>query len=625
MLLKFNIFIFCAVLFYSSFLFSQFNNVQISKPGSNAPEEVTIAINRQNPQEMAAGANIHVYYNSSDAGNTWTQNNLFSTFGVWGDPCVIYDTTGNLYFGHLSNPQSGEWIDRIVVQKSTNNGGTWDTGTGIGWNFPKNQDKEWMAVDRTVSINAGNIYLAWTEFDTYGSSISTDSTRILFSRTTDEGVSWSEAIRISDIGGDAVDKDNTVEGAVPAVAPNGDVYLSWAGPLGLVFDKSTDGGLTFGNDKIVTNIPGGWDFGIPGISRANGLPVTACDNSDSPYRGNIYINWSDQRNGTDNTDIFIMKSTDAGATWSDVIKVNDDDTESQQFFTWMSVDETSGNIYVVYYDRRATTGVYTDVYLARSTDGGDTFNNYQISNESFLPNRNVFFGDYINVDAYNGVIRPIWMRMDNNILSVWTALLNDSLFNTTITNFSTEPIIFDVNISWINNDSNVQSFDIERKYQNEIVWSTIANILPDTANNYPNFTYTDQNLAAGQYVYRIKQINNDSTYSYTKVKTVFVMGALGVDENKLPIGFVLRQNYPNPFNPSTVISFKLPKRMYVKLEVFNMLGQKISTLLNGYKTAGNHEAIFDTGALGRELSSGIYIYSLTADEYHISRKMEILK
>jgi hypothetical protein len=94
-------------------------------------------------------------------------------------------------------------------------------------------------------------------------------------------------IRISDSGGDCVDSDNTVEGAVPSVGPNGEVYIVWAGPLGLVFDKSTDGGLTFGKDKVIGNMPGGWDFAIDGLDRANGMPVTGVDLSNGPNKGTL--------------------------------------------------------------------------------------------------------------------------------------------------------------------------------------------------------------------------------------------------------------------------------------------------------------------------------------------------
>ncbi len=413
------------IFFYAFSIFAQYRNVQINNPESKNPNEVTIAINPKDPAKMAAGANINYIYSSSDSGKTWSESLLSSSLGVWGDPSVIYDLNGNLYFAHLSNPATGHWVDRIVVQKSVDNGANWNDGAGIGFKpEPFVQDKEWLGVDYTNSPYKNSIYVAWTEFDNYGSYDQNDSSRILFARSTD-GLSWSSPVRISDHGGNSADDGNTVEGAVPAIGPNGEVYISWAGPLGIMFDKSTDGGQTFGSDIFVTSQPGGWDFNIPGIQRCNGMPITACDISNSPYKGNIYINWSDQRNGEDNTDIFFIKSTDGGKTWGSVVKVNNDKTTRHQFFSWMDVDPITGYIYIVFYDRRNTSGTETEVYLARSKDGGATFENFRISENSFDPVATKFFGDYVDIAAYNGTVRPIWMAMNNKVMSVWTALIND--------------------------------------------------------------------------------------------------------------------------------------------------------------------------------------------------------
>ena len=408
-------------------IFAQYPNIQVSDVGSYDPEEVTIAINPTNPLNLAAGANIDYHYYSFDGGLTWTETRLTSSLGVWGDPCVVFDAEGNLYFGHLSNPPSkvGYWIDRIVVQRSTDGGKTWDAGTGVGFTSPKNQDKEWLAVDLTNSLYRNRKYMAWTEFDQYGSSIPSDSSRILFSYANE--VQWADPIRISDKGGDCLDDDNTVEGAVPAVGLDGEVYISWSSPLGILFDKSLDGGVRFGNDIFVTDQPGGWAFEVPGISRCNGFPVTACDISDSPYRGAIYIMWSDQRNGTDDTDVFLIKSNDGGETWGETKQVNDGDSGRHQFFPWMTVDPKTGIIYIVFYDRRNTTGNATEVWVAKSTDGGETFKNFKVSQSSFDPTANIFFGDYTNIAAYNGMVYPIWMRMDGNKLSVWTAIISDTV------------------------------------------------------------------------------------------------------------------------------------------------------------------------------------------------------
>jgi hypothetical protein len=405
-------------------LMAQFENVRVTDPRSNDPEEVTVAINPANPLNLVAGANLRYYYYSLDGGKLWQQKLL--PIGTYGDPCVIFDANGRVYYAHLtdSRPIGQGWIDRMTIHRSSNGGQTWFDSVTVGLNGTKAQDKEWLASDMTQSSFRGNLYMAWTEFDVYGSANPQDSTRILFSRSTDGGTTWSSPVRISDKGGDCVDSDNTVEGAVPAVGPNGEVYVAWAGPRGMEFDKSTDGGITFGNDVAVTSMPGGWDFNVSGIYRCNGLPVTACDVSNSPYRGTVYINWSDQRNGVDNTDIYLVKSTNGGQTWGPVKRVNDDAGTRQQFFTWMTIDQTTGNIFVIFYDRRNTVGDSTDVYVARSVDGGETFANFKVSQSSFKPVSSIFFGDYTNIAAMNGKVFPIWMRMDGTALSVWTALID---------------------------------------------------------------------------------------------------------------------------------------------------------------------------------------------------------
>jgi hypothetical protein len=410
---------------------AQYPNIRVSHPASTDPEEVTIAINPRNPLNLAAGANLNYYYYSMDGGYTWEEGIMTSSsFGVWGDPSVIFDVYGNLYYAHLSNPPDsvGYWIDRIVVQKSTDGGITWNDGAGIGYNPPKNQDKEWLGTDLTDSPYRGNLYVAWTEFDQIFNPDPNDSSRILFSRSTDRGETWSDPVRLSERGGNCLDSDDTVEGAVPAVGPNGEVYTTWSGPLGLMFDRSTDGGVTFGEDIFVTSQPGGWDFDIPGILRCNGFPITACDISNSQYRGNVYVSWSDQRNGTDDTDVFFITSTDGGETWGDVVRVNDDSGAAHQFFNWMTVDPFTGIIYLVFYDRRSTAGNATEVYGAKSEDGGATFTNFKISESPFTPHQSVFFGDYINIAAWNGTIYPIWAKMDELSgydLSVWTSVIEE--------------------------------------------------------------------------------------------------------------------------------------------------------------------------------------------------------
>ena len=91
--------------------------------------------------------------------------------------------------------------------------------------------------------------------------------------------------------------------------------------------------------------------------------------------------------------------------------------------------------------------------------------------------------------------------------------------------------------------------------------------------------------------------------------------------NSVPPQFRLEQNYPNPFNPSTKISFSIPKESKVRIDVYNILGQGVRTLLNENKTTGNYTISFNAG----NLPSGIYLYSIIADNFVQTKKMILLK
>jgi hypothetical protein len=94
----------------------------------------------------------------------------------------------------------------------------------------------------------------------------------------------------------------------------------------------------------------------------------------------------------------------------------------------------------------------------------------------------------------------------------------------------------------------------------------------------------------------------------------------------LPETYDLAQNYPNPFNPQTKISFSLPNSGAVKLDVYNVLGQRVRSLVNATLPAGFHEVTFDSrDDRGQELASGVYFYRLQTNGYEYSRKMLLLK
>lgn len=499
-----------AVFFITLSTFGQYENIVISN--IYGPNEPSISMNPRNPDLLLAGANTNSYYYSIDGGHNWTRGTLTSAEnGVWGDPCIIVDTAGAFYFLHLSNPASGNWIDRIVSQKYDILANEWTTDSYMGLNGTKAQDKEWAVVDSATNT----IYVTWTQFDQYGTSAPDKFSNILFSKSTDAGTTWTPAIQINQVSGDCVDSDNTTEGAVPAVGPEGQVYVAWSGPAGIVFDRSLDGGETWLEEDIfISDQPGGWDYNVPGIMRCNGLPVTCCDiSAASANKGAIYVNWTDQRNGTQNPDVWLAKSTDGGDTWTPPMRVNDDDTDKAQFFSWMTIDQANGDIYIVYYDRRNYDNESTDVYLARSTDGGESFSNFKISESPFIPYSSIFFGDYTNIVAHNGIVRPIWTRLENGNLSVLTAIIDQIVDEPEIAEeLIKAPIHLDINypnpfkastyISYKLREPAIISLSVYDVYGRKIA-SLISN-QPVNAGKYTEiFHATDYNLSPGVYYFAL--------------------------------------------------------------------------------------------------------------------------
>lgn len=410
-------------------LWSQsFENILIDQARSNnGPEEPTISISITDPQIIMAGANKDNTYLSKDGGRSWVKKQMKSKYGVYGDPCIISTITGKFMYFHLSLPKGEAFVDepfldRIVCQYSTKNVNTFHKGVGIGHNPPKDQDKEWAVYD----LKTKRTYVSWTQFDAYGSTNIEDKSVILAAYSDNEGKTWSEPVTMSLITGDCLDDDSTVEGAVPAIGINGEMHVAWANKEKIYFNTYIPG-REIGEEKEIAQQIGGWTQDIEGLPRANGLPITVSDMSDGAHKGNIYVCWSDQRNGATDTDVFIISSKDGGRTWNKPKKVNNDTTHTQQFLPWLTIDQTTGFLYTVFYDRRNYSDNQTDVYLAVSKDGGATFENHKISDSPFTPISSVFFGDYINVSAHKNQVRPIWTRYENGKLSIWTALIKGDI------------------------------------------------------------------------------------------------------------------------------------------------------------------------------------------------------
>ncbi len=167
-------------------------------------------------------------------------------------------------------------------------------------------------------------------------------------------------------------------------------------------------------------------------------------------------------------------------------------------------------------------------------------------------------------------------------------------------------------------------FEIERAVTNTKVkkhgveFSKIGFVEGNGNSNSPkNYSFTDDKPFGGRiFQYRLKQIDTDGQFEYSDIVEVEVVTAK----------FELFQNYPNPFNPSTVISYQLPVSGNVILKIYDVLGNKVATLVDEYKTAGSYEVEFNVAQVSRpEISSGIYFYKLSAGSFSQTKKMILLK
>jgi hypothetical protein len=403
-------------LLFPGALVAQHVNVRIGERiNRSEPNEPSICINPQNTNEIMVGANNNHWYYSGDGGLTWQHNVLQSSYGVNCDPAIVCDDQGNFYFFHLVPD-----LSRVVCQQKRSGVNSWSDGSFTARNGSMQIDKEWATFD---PVN-GNLYTTWSQFNRHGSTDPRDSTIVFLSRSEDRGLTWSEKVRISQKGGNSTGGFQSVHGSYPATGPNGEVYVCWWSPAGLMFDKSTDEGRTWLPADLRITGPVQWIYVVPGMQLTPSFPVISCDRSNGRYRGNLYINWSDNRNGTGDSDIWMVKSTDGGKIWSSPKRVNNDPAGKQQYFNFLTVDQGTGYVYITFYDRRNYADNRTDVYLAVSKDGGTTFENMKISDTPFLPVSTAFFGHYLGISAHNNKVFAAWSRQDNGSNSLWGAVVD---------------------------------------------------------------------------------------------------------------------------------------------------------------------------------------------------------
>jgi hypothetical protein len=136
------------------------------------------------------------------------------------------------------------------------------------------------------------------------------------------------------------------------------------------------------------------------------------------------------------------------------------------------------------------------------------------------------------------------------------------------------------------------------------------------------YSWIDTSALTGTYYYRLQQVDLTGAVSYSKPITIHVNGVEGVKDGKnLPKEFSLSQNYPNPFNPSTQIEYALTKSAHVSLMLYNMLGERVATLVNENEEAGYKSVRFD----GSNFASGTYFCRIEAGTFTSVRKILLMK
>jgi hypothetical protein len=390
------------------------------------------------------------YAYSTDRGLTFTDGGFVPANGnkLEGDPALAFGPNGTtLYYASMGTDAGG--YSRIFVSPSTSLNPSVTFGVPVaisgrtGGTKPL-QDHEFIAVDTTQSSFRGRVYVAWTEFP-LGNSPNGPSQVLFAASSSTTPLAFSPTRVLSPV--TAVN-----HGAMPAVAPNGDVYVVWgvftppappltiqaAAPQTIQIVRSTDGGANFRNpdtadanpSKTIANVTStAGRMTSAGIHlRTRGFPYIAIDHTPtgSPTRGNIYVVFqaTPPSPATARSQIFFTRSTDGGKTWDmprsisngPAVTLNGDATQNDNWMPSIAVSPVTGHIRVTFYSRREDPQ-NTDirVYDAGSTDGGLTWFNQPRSMTAFKPSTGydpklpvAYMGDYISLVAAGSNFYAAW-------------------------------------------------------------------------------------------------------------------------------------------------------------------------------------------------------------------------
>ncbi|MCF8367854.1 MAG: glycoside hydrolase [Bacteroidales bacterium] len=433
------------------------------------PNDNSHVFNSNNSEQSGSiyGAN---YVFSDDYGLTWTGSKYGAGGSNSGDPAACIGLNGRSFDGFIYN--------RGQAVAYSDNGTSWtrvvvgaDPGTG------DLLDKNHLWIDNTNSSQEGNIYDAWTRFDAGHAN----DNEIEFSRSTNNGVSWSTPYEISS----GVSAGNHNQGVNIQCNNTGWVFATWViyddwgtgvyEEDAIGFARSPNGGSSFYSaSRIHNNINGirGW---VPTNAtgknlRVNSFPSMTIDVSGGTYHGNIYIVWANNgvpgvNTGT-NVSVYCMKSTSGGTTWNTPVRVNTSAAADHcAFFPWITCDPITGNLYCIFYDDRnfSTTSGELETWLAYSNDGGATWNDFRVSDVSFTPSpipglASGYMGDYLGVAARDGWVYPTWTDNRSGRALTYVSPLNFG-GNCIATGGNCYEYIDNVTVGTINNSSSCNGYE----------------------------------------------------------------------------------------------------------------------------------------------------------------------
>lgn len=377
------------------------------------PSDNNHALNSNNSTTASGSVYGANDFKTDDGGGSWYGHLEGTGGGNSGDPAAAISNDGRMYNGfiHSSGGQG--------VAYSEDNGETWtsvEVAPAPG-GFSSMLDKNHLWIDNSPSSPyEGNVYSSWTAF---GGS---NDNEIEVVHSSDGGVTWSQKQEISS----EVNAGSHNQGVNLGTGPDGEVYAIWAiydswptDENAIAMARSFDGGDTWETFRIIEDIRGIRDSETSKNMRVNAFPSMDVDISNGSNRGTIYVTWTNigypgENDGPD-MDIYMIKSSDDGDTWSEPIKVNQDESGqgTEHYFPWISCDPVTGALSVIYYDDRNVSSTQAEVFVSTSIDGGDSWEDMLVSDVAFTPSpipglASGYMGDYLGIDSYGGWTYPTW-------------------------------------------------------------------------------------------------------------------------------------------------------------------------------------------------------------------------